>query len=88
MVWLRDRFPACSPSCPVLPMPDVIGRTHLFFSCLTGDMPFASGTVVEIKDLGQTRIATIEWNGEGGPPDKVNIANLSKVTDKGIQGLP
>lgn len=51
-------------------------------------MPMARGAVVAIKDLRQTRIATVEWDGEGGLPEKVNVANLSKVTDKGIQELP
>lgn len=46
---------------------------------LTGDIPFARGTVREITPLGQTQLATIDW---GNPeiPTKVNAANLSKVT--------
>jgi hypothetical protein len=45
-------------------------------SQITGDIPFAKGTVTEIKDYGSTSIAIIDW---GNPeiPSKVNTKNLT-----------
>lgn len=50
----------------------------------TGDVPFARGTVTAITKLGETMLAEIEWN-QQDLPNRVNVANLSKVTQKGIQ---
>ena len=47
-------------------------------STFTGDLPRAKGTVTAIKDYGSTKIATIEWD-KPDLPEKVNVANLSKV---------
>ncbi len=49
----------------------------------TGDIPHARGVVTEIKPFGNNELATIDW---GNPeiPAKVLVANLSKVTQRGI----
>ena len=49
----------------------------------TGDLPRAKGVVTAIKDYGSTKIATIEWD-KPEIPERVNVANLSKVTARGI----
>jgi hypothetical protein len=49
----------------------------------TGDAPFARGIVTRLIPLGQTTLAEIDW-GNDELPAKVNVANLSRVTDKGI----
>jgi hypothetical protein len=54
---------------------------------LTGEAPFARGVVTALVPLGSTTLAEIDWQGADLPP-RVNIANLSKVTDRGIQELP
>lgn len=49
----------------------------------TGDVPHARGVVTEIVPLGETTIAEIEWTFPD-IPQRVNVANLSRVTEKGI----
>ena len=49
----------------------------------TGDVPFARGIVTAIMPLGETKLAEIEWD-TPDLPKRVNTANLSKVTEKGI----
>ncbi len=49
----------------------------------TGSIPHARGVVTGIKDLGDLKIATIDWN-DPEIPARVNIANLSKVTQRGL----
>jgi hypothetical protein len=53
-------------------------------STFTGDLPRAKGIVTAIKDLGGLKIATIDW---GNPeiPEKVNVANLSKVKVREVE---
>ena len=48
-----------------------------------GESPHARGVITELKPLGETTIALIDW---GNPeiPCKVNTKNLSKVTERGI----
>lgn len=53
----------------------------------TGDVPFARGVVQCLVPLGQITLAEIAWDTEG-LPDRVNIANLSRITNKGIDELP
>ena len=50
----------------------------------TGEIPRAKGIVTAIKDLGGLKIATIDW---GNPeiPERVNVANLSKVKQREIE---
>jgi hypothetical protein len=48
-----------------------------------GAIPHARGTVTEIQDYGGTRIATIDW-GDPDIPERVNVANLSAVTVRGL----
>ena len=52
-------------------------------STFTGDLPRAKGKVTAIKDVGDLQIATIDW---GNPeiPERVNVANLSKVKLRGV----
>lgn len=45
----------------------------------TGVLPFARGTIINIIDLGATKLAEIEWNDEN-VPKKVNINNLHEVS--------
>jgi hypothetical protein len=52
-------------------------------SCFTGDMPQGRGTVIELKPIGQTTLAVIDWHGMD-LPEKVNTAKLSRCTEKGI----
>lgn len=49
----------------------------------TGDTPFAQGVVTAIELVGESLLATIEW-GNPDLPERVNVANLSLVTTKGI----
>ena len=50
----------------------------------TGDTPHARGIVTALVPLGQTTmLAEINWDTPELPP-RVNTANLSKVTEKGI----
>lgn len=49
----------------------------------TGDMPFARGVVTELIPLGQTTLAVVDWANPDIPP-KVNVANLTRVTARGI----
>ncbi|WP_254508991.1 hypothetical protein [Anatilimnocola floriformis] len=50
----------------------------------TGDVPFARGTVTALVPLGkETLLAEIEWDNPD-LPNRVNIQNLSKVSEKGI----
>ncbi len=44
-------------------------------SCSTGDLPRAKGIVTEIKDFGDFKIATIDWD-LPEIPLKVNVKNL------------
>jgi len=50
----------------------------------TGDLPRAKGTVTAIKDLGSLKIATIDWD-KPDVPERVNIANLSKVKTRELE---
>lgn len=50
----------------------------------TGDAPFARGVVTRLIPQGQTTLAEIDW-GTSDLPTTVNVANLSRVTDKGIR---
>jgi hypothetical protein len=52
-------------------------------STFTGDLPRAKGKVTAIKDLGGLQIATIDW-GNPDIPERVNVANLSKVKVRGV----
>jgi hypothetical protein len=52
----------------------------------TGDVPFARGIVTAIESLGETKLAAIDWD-HADMPQRVNVANLSKVTPKGISEL-
>ncbi|WP_152051773.1 hypothetical protein [Tautonia marina] len=51
---------------------------------ITGDLPRAKGIVTAIKDLGSTKIATIEWD-KPDIPERVNVANLSKVKQREVE---
>ena len=53
----------------------------------TGDVPFARGIVTAMEPLGETKLAVIEWDNPD-MPERVNTANLSKVTPKGISEFP
>ncbi len=52
-------------------------------SCFTGEMPFARGTVTGLVSVGESTLAIIDWHG-ADLPDKVHVANLSRVSEKGI----
>lgn len=49
----------------------------------TGSMPMARGCVQEIIQLGETQLAVIDWN-DDTLPQKVNVSNLAKVSERGI----
>jgi hypothetical protein len=49
----------------------------------TGSAPMGRGIVTALVPLGSTTLAEIEWN-DADLPSRVNVANLSRVTDKGI----
>lgn len=42
----------------------------------------AKGVVTAIKDYGSTKVATVDWGSED-IPERVNLANLSKVKLRG-----
>jgi hypothetical protein len=50
---------------------------------LTGDVPQGRGIVQNLVRLASTKLAEIEWD-RPDLPAWVNVANLSRVTDKGI----
>lgn len=52
-------------------------------SCYTGDMPQARGKVTGLVPLGEVTLAEIEWNSPD-LPTRVNVKNLSRITEKGI----
>ena len=47
---------------------------------MTGDMPQARGTVMEVQVLGSLRLAVIQWD-HPDFPEKVNVKNLSRIRD-------
>jgi hypothetical protein len=49
----------------------------------TGDVPQGRGVVTALVPLGDTTLAEIEWNNPE-LPKRVNVANLSRVTEQGI----
>lgn len=49
----------------------------------TGDICFAKGTVKELQPLGEVVLAVIDWGG-ADLPEKVNVKNLSRVTERGV----
>ena len=50
----------------------------------TGEMPFARGRVVSLKQLGEeTTIAEIDWGNPEIPP-KVNVRNLCRTGERGF----
>lgn len=51
---------------------------------MTGDVPHARGEVTAILSLGETQLACIRWD-TPDLPEKVNIANLSRITHRGIE---
>jgi hypothetical protein len=51
---------------------------------VTGDIPFARGEVTELIALGSMTLAAIAWDQPDLPP-RVAVANLARVTDKGIR---
>lgn len=53
----------------------------------TGDTPFARGVVTAIVPLGDLCLAEVEWSNPD-LPERVNVANLSRITEQGIQELP
>jgi len=60
---------------------DKVGYSKKFLRSIsqyTGPLPFARGTVTEIKDYGGIAIAAIDWD-TNEAPEKVNVRNLSKV---------
>jgi hypothetical protein len=50
---------------------------------LTGDVPFARGVVQRLVPLGESTLAEITWD-QPDLPARVQVANLSRVTEKGI----
>jgi hypothetical protein len=52
----------------------------------SGDIPLARGTITNLVQLGAMTLADIDWNDPEMSP-KVNICNLSKITNKGIEEL-
>lgn len=51
--------------------------------CFSGDMPQARGKVSDLRKMGETTLAEVEWDIEG-MPKRVNVKNLVRVTDYGI----
>lgn len=46
----------------------------------TGEAPFARGNVAGFTRLGDLVLARIQWD-RPGPPDRVNVRNLSRIVD-------
>lgn len=55
-----------------------VGFLKSIFEPPTSPMCHARGTVVRIKDLGSTKLATVDWGADGFPA-RVNVANLAIV---------
>lgn len=53
----------------------------------TGETPFARGVVTAIIPLGDIQLAAIKWD-NADMPERINVANLSCVTEKGVQESP
>jgi hypothetical protein len=49
----------------------------------TGEICFAKGTVKELKAIGEVTLAVIDWGG-ADLPEKVNVMNLARVTERGV----
>ena len=49
----------------------------------TGDAPLARGVVMRLIPVGDTTLAEIDW-GTAELPARVHLANLVRVTEKGI----
>jgi hypothetical protein len=49
--------------------------------------PFGRGIVTAIRLLGDIRLAEIGWDNPD-LPNRVNVANLSRITEKGIRESP
>lgn len=49
----------------------------------TGSVPFARGVVQRLIPLGESTLAEIAWD-QPDLPARVHVANLSRVTEKGI----
>lgn len=49
----------------------------------TGDIPFARDTITLLTQMGNSRLAHIDWDREG-IPEKVLVSNLSRVTKDGV----
>ena len=50
---------------------------------MMGDVPFARGEVTALIPLGGMTLAAITWD-KPDLPERVSVANLSRVTEKGI----
>jgi hypothetical protein len=55
-------------------------------SCFTGAMPQGRGVVKKLKQLGEVKLAVIDWGGLD-LPENVNVKNLSRVTERGVIDL-
>ena len=49
----------------------------------TGNIPHARGVVTALVELGGTTLAEIDWS-DDETPARVNVANLTRITAKGI----
>lgn len=55
---------------------------------MTGDMPFARGTVTELKRLSvDTTLAGIDWLDNEDLPARVNVKNLVLVADQETRSI-
>lgn len=65
---------------------DRVAYTHAWLrntSTFSGPFPRARGTVAKLIQLGSITLAEIDWN-DSDIPDRVNTANLCKVTEFGV----
>ena len=49
----------------------------------TGDIPFARDTITLLTQMGNSRLAHIDWDREG-IPEKVLVSNLSRVAQDDV----
>src|SRR5262245_60042625 len=84
--WLHRR----SPEQPQIQVGDRVCYSKKFLQSTgqyTGRVPFARGEVTAIIPLGDAQLAEVDWS-DDKLPKQVHVANLSRVTKKGVQELP
>jgi hypothetical protein len=54
---------------------------------VTGEAPLLRGVVEHLRKLGETTLAEVRWDGEQ-ETQRVHVANLARITERGIDDPP